>query len=141
MVRFGASVFGLTILSGGLLGGLPALAGESDLGSDNVYALELPKGSADDPRLAALSSILAPLKIMVEKTPALDAGSDVEAIQQAGVPVLALHQDASRYFDYHHSADDTLAIVDKVQLNQNVAAWAAVLEMIADSNVDFRAAK
>ena len=117
------------------------LAGESDLGSDNIYMLELPKGAVDDPRLATLPTILAPLKIIVGKTQAVDGGSDVEAIHKAGVPVLALHQDANRYFDYHHSADDTLAIVDPLQLRQNVAAWAATLDVIADSDVDFRAAK
>ena len=42
--------------------------------------------------------------------------------RHAGVPVLALSQDANRYFDYHHSADDTLAIVRRGELNQNVAA-------------------
>ena len=57
------------------------------------------------------------------------------------MPVLALHQDANRYFDYHHTADDTLGIVDPVQLRQNVAAWAATLEMVADSDIDFRAGK
>jgi Zn-dependent M28 family amino/carboxypeptidase len=117
------------------------LAGESDLGSDNIYLLEMPQGAVDNPQLTSLTSILAPLKVMVAKTPALDGGADVEAIRRAGVPVLALRQDASRYFDYHHSADDTLAIVDPVQLRQNVAAWAAVLHMIADSDVDFRATK
>jgi Zn-dependent M28 family amino/carboxypeptidase len=117
------------------------LAGESDLGSDNIYMLELPDGALAKPQLKELPAILAPLKIMSAKTPARDGGADVEAIEHAGVPVLALHQDANRYFDYHHSADDTLAIVDRAQLNQNVAAWAAVLEMIADSDVNFRAAK
>jgi Zn-dependent M28 family amino/carboxypeptidase len=117
------------------------MAGESDLGSDNVYMLEMPPGAVDNPQLSPLASILAPLKIMVAKSPALDAGSDVEAIRRAGVPVLALHQDANRYFDYHHTADDTLAIVDPVQLRQNVAAWAATLEMVADSDTDFRAGK
>jgi Zn-dependent M28 family amino/carboxypeptidase len=117
------------------------MAGESDLGSDNVYMLEMPPGAVDNPQLSPLASILAPLKIMVAKSPALDAGSDVEAIRRAGVPVLALHQDANRYFDYHHTADDTLAIVDPVQLRQNVAAWAATLEMVADSDIDFRAGK
>jgi carboxypeptidase Q len=53
--------------------------------------------------------------------------------------VFALDQNASRYFDIHHSADDTLAVVDRVQLNQNVAAWAALLYLIADSDVNFRA--
>lgn len=117
------------------------LAGESDLGSDNVYMLEMPEGALDKPQLKELPAILAPLKIIASKTPARDGGADVEAIHRAGVPVLALHQDASRYFDYHHSADDTLAIVDPVQLRQNVAAWAATLYMAADSDVDFRAGK
>jgi Zn-dependent M28 family amino/carboxypeptidase len=117
------------------------MAGESDLGSDNVYLLELPPGAMDKPELLPLASILAPLKIIVAKTPALNAGSDVEAIRRAGVPVLSLHQDANRYFDYHHSSDDTLAIVDPVQRRQNVAAWVAMLEMVADSDIDFRAGK
>ena len=117
------------------------LAGESDLGSDNVYKLELPPGAVANPELSPLSGILAPLKIMVATTPALDAGSDVEDIQHAGVPVLVLSQDANRYFDYHHSADDTLAIVRRGELNQNVAAWAATLDMVADSDLNFRPAK
>ena len=82
--------------------------------------------------------MLAPLKIFVSPDPANDAGSDVEGLQRRGVPVFALDQDASRYFDIHHSADDTLSVVDPVQLKQNVAAWAAVLYLIADSDVDFR---
>src|SRR5262249_54120481 len=117
------------------------LAGGRDLGSDKIYMLELPDGALAKPQMKELPAILAPLKIMSAKTPARDGGADVEAIQRAGVPVLALHQDASRYFDYHHSADDTLAIVDPQQLRQNVAAWAATLEMIADSDVDFRTSK
>jgi len=117
------------------------LAGESDLGSDNIYKLELPPGAAANPELSPLGGILAPLKIMLATTPALDAGSDVEEIQHAGVPILALSQDANRYFDYHHSADDTLAIVRRGELNQNVAAWAATLDMMADSDLNFRTAK
>jgi hypothetical protein len=117
------------------------LAGESDLGSDNIYMLQLPPGAATNPQLSPLSAILAPLKIIVATAPATEAGSDVENIQHAGVPVLALNQDANRYFDYHHSADDTLAIVKRDELNQNVAAWAATLDMVADSDLDFRATK
>jgi Zn-dependent M28 family amino/carboxypeptidase len=117
------------------------LAAESDLGSDNIYKLELPRDAAANPQLLPLSSILAPLKIIVASTPAVEAGSDVENIQHAGVPVLALRQDVSRYFDYHHSADDTLAIVRREELNQNVAAWAATLDMVGDSDIDFRLGK
>ena len=83
--------------------------------------------------MAPLEPVLAPLKIMASTVAGTEAGSDVEDIQGAGVPVLALNQDASRYFDYHHTADDTLQIVDPVQLKQNVAAWAATLSILADS--------
>ena len=64
--------------------------------------------------------------------PATDGGSDTEEIKAAGVPVFSLNQDASRYFDLHHSADDTLDKVDPLQLNQNVAAWASLLWLMAN---------
>ncbi|HEY0282953.1 MAG TPA: M20/M25/M40 family metallo-hydrolase, partial [Rhizomicrobium sp.] len=115
------------------------VASESDLGSDRVYRLKLPQGALARPQLKPLAGILAPLKVAVSPEPVQHAGSDVEGLQKAGVPVFSLDQDASRYFDFHHSADDTLAIVDRAQLNQNVAAWAVLLYLIADSDVDFRA--
>ena len=117
------------------------IAGESDLGADRIYSLQLPAGAWANPSIAPLESVLAPLKIIASPAPATEAGSDVEAIQGAGVPVMALNQDATRYFDYHHTADDTLEIVDPVQLKQNVAAWAATLSILADSNVTFRPKK
>ena len=114
------------------------LASEADLGSDRAFKLELPEGAVKAPELAGLPTLLAPLKIIVASTAPGHAGSDIEGLQGAGVPVFSFHQDASRYFDYHHSADDTLAIVDATQLNQNVAAWASTLYLLADSAIDFR---
>ena len=118
--------------------GAIALASESDLGADRVYSLQLPAGAWNAPDIAPLETILAPLKIIAAREPAQEAGSDVGNMHAAGVPVFALHQDASRYFDYHHTSDDTLAIVDPVQLRQNVAAWVATLSILADSTFDFR---
>ena len=48
-----------------------------------------------------------------------------------GVPTFELSQDAMRYFDYHHTPDDTLDKVDPAQLRQNVAAWTAVLAVLS----------
>ena len=39
------------------------------------------------------------------------------------MPVLGLSPDGSKYFDYHHTADDTLDKVDPLDLDQNVAAF------------------
>jgi hypothetical protein len=121
--------------------GAIAIAGESDVGADNVYGLQLPAGAWDAADIAPLEAVLAPLKIMARRTPPEDGGADLEDIHGAGVPVFALNQDASRYFDYHHSQDDTLAIVDPGQLRQNVAAWAATLSILADTSFDFRKTK
>jgi Zn-dependent M28 family amino/carboxypeptidase len=114
------------------------IAGESDLGADSIYSVQLPAGALADPAFAALPSLFAPLKIIISRDPATDGGSDTEEIKAAGVPVFTLNQDASRYFDLHHSADDTLDKVDPLQMNQNVAAWAALLWLIANSDIDFR---
>jgi hypothetical protein len=59
---------------------------------------------------------------------------------EAGVPGFALSQDGTTYFDIHHTPDDTLDKVDRAQLDQNVAAWAALAWLVADSDVDFRPA-
>jgi Zn-dependent M28 family amino/carboxypeptidase len=113
--------------------------GESDLGSDPIWSLQLPKGAAPAPQLKPLASALAPLKIVMDSEPARFSGSDMAELNLAGVPAFEFRQDASRYFDIHHSADDTLDKVDPVSLRQNVAAWAALLYLIADSDIDFRA--
>lgn len=115
------------------------VASESDLGADSIYALMLPKGSVRAPQFADLPALMAPLKIMVSRDPALFGGADTSEIQAAGVPVFNLRQSALRYFDLHHSPDDTLDKVDPIQLKQNVAAWVVVLWVIADSDIDFRA--
>jgi acetylornithine deacetylase/succinyl-diaminopimelate desuccinylase-like protein len=101
-------------------------AGESDFGADRVYGL-------------AAARVLIPLGVLVsEGVP--DGGEDVGPTIQAGAPGFDLLQDGTRYFDIHHTADDTFDKVDPVQFNQNVAAWAAVVWLLADTDVDLRAA-
>jgi hypothetical protein len=107
------------------------IAGESDLGADRVYKVALPQG------LPGLDEVLAPLKVIVASEPPRHGGSDIGGLQKAGVPIIDVSNDATRYFDYHHSADDTLAIVDRDQLNQNVAVWASLVYLIAESGIDF----
>ncbi len=114
--------------------------GEADIGADNAWSLQLPAGGADLPEMKTLAASLAPLKIYVSPEPALHGGSDIVGLIKAGVPVVEFRQDASRYFDWHHSSEDTMDKIDPAQLNQNVAAWAAFLYIVANTDVDFRAA-
>ena len=50
------------------------------------------------------------------------------------MPAFDLMQDGMRYFDIHHTPDDTLDKIDRQQLDQNVAAWAALVWLAADSD-------
>jgi len=58
-------------------------------------------------------------------------GTDVDPTIQAGAPWISLNQDGTRYFDYHHTPDDTLDKIDPAQLRQNVAAWTTVLAILS----------
>jgi hypothetical protein len=115
------------------------IAGESDFGADRVYAFGLPPGAQNSDFARAAARVLYPIGVLPSPQPELHGGADVGPLAEEGVPMFGLNQDGSRYFDLHHTADDTLDKIDPAQLSQNVAAWAGLVWLIADSNVDFRA--
>jgi hypothetical protein len=60
-------------------------------------------------------------------------GVDISPLAWAGVPQLNVAQDTSRYFDWHHSAADTLDKVDPADLAQATAAFAWMAWALADA--------
>ena len=98
----------------------------------------MPAGSPADPAFTGLATTFAPLAVFIANDPAKFAGSDVEGLEKLGVPVVDFGVDASRYFDVHHSADDTLDKIDRRDIDQQVAAWSSFLWFAADSGADFR---
>jgi carboxypeptidase Q len=114
------------------------LTGESDFGTERIYRLALPQAAADSEFAKMTLRVLTPIGVLLAPHPPQDAGADVGPSAKAGVPAFLLGQDGTRYFDIHHTADDTLDKVDRAQLDQNVAAWAALVWLAADSAVDFR---
>ncbi len=115
--------------------------GESDIGADRAWQVRLPAGSQGTPEMKAYATVIAPLAVMVSPEPSRGSGDDTADLVRAGVPAFAVAQDASRYFDWHHSSEDTLDKVDPKQLNQAVATWAAFAYIAANSDIDFRALK
>ncbi len=113
-----------------------ALAAESDFGADRVWRVDfsIPEAaSADADRLMRL---LQPLGIPRGSQPAT-GGADTSPLVRNGVSAIDLQQDGTRYFDLHHTPDDTLDKVDPEQLRQNVAAWVTMLGVMANSpNLD-----
>ena len=55
---------------------------------------------------------------------------------EAGVPILELRQDGTRYFDMHHSANDTLDKIDPGVLAQAAAAYATAVWAAAEMDGD-----
>ncbi|MFL6733977.1 MAG: M20/M25/M40 family metallo-hydrolase [Sphingomicrobium sp.] len=107
-----------------------AIAGESDFGADRIWRFGSQLMKSDPASYALLAAALAPLGI-ARFDKAEPDGTDVGPAIQAGAPWISLGQDGTRYFDYHHTPDDTLDKIDPVQLRQNVAAWTAVLAQLS----------
>ncbi len=114
------------------------IASEADLGAGRVLGLDLPAGWANNELGAALSRVLLPLGVLVEAEVPPHGGADFFPLAQAGLPVFLFKQDAAKYFDVHHTADDTLEHIDPEELRQNVAAWVSTVWMIGESHADFR---
>ncbi|HUM03501.1 MAG TPA: M28 family peptidase [Thermoanaerobaculia bacterium] len=60
-------------------------------------------------------------------------GADISPLLASGIPLLGLRNDSSRYFDVHHTANDTYDKVDPVQLNQATAAMVAMTYALAEA--------
>ena len=104
---------------------------EMDLGSDRVYKVSWLAGPEGQAPLAEIAGLLKPLGIG-ESASDTDGGSDVGRLRAFGVPLIELNQDAARYFDIHHSADDTFDKIDAENIRQAVAATAVVALVAAD---------
>jgi len=116
------------------------VAAESDFGAGRIYSVDTRFGEGALPFARTLQRALAPLGVLPGNN-AAGGGADIGALRQAGVPVVDLNQDGTDYFDYHHTADDTLDKIDPDVLRQNVAAWAVFIYLAAYTDWDFRAAE
>ena len=114
-----------------------ALAAESDFGAGKIWSMQTKFGEASLPKAKIFAEALRPLGVGPGDNNA-SGGADVSPLRDAGVPVIDLNQDGTDYFDLHHTPDDTLDKIDPAALKQNVAAWAAMLYLAAESPGGFR---
>jgi hypothetical protein len=105
---------------------------ESDFGADRIWRIDLRFAEQNKALGESIAAALFPLGIP-RGTGEVEAGADLGAWVTAGSPGADLQQDGTRYFDIHHTPDDTLDKVDPEQLAQNVAAWTAVLSLVANA--------
>ncbi|WP_026090728.1 M28 family peptidase [Sandarakinorhabdus sp. AAP62] len=114
------------------------LAGESDAGADRIYNVGSRVAETGLPLFGEIGALLAPLGVQPDSSNKSGGGADVGPLAALGAGVLDLGQDMTRYFDVHHTPDDTLDKVDRKQLDQNVAAWTAAIWLAATDDRPLR---
>ena len=115
------------------------LGSESDFGSDRIWRLNASVKPEALPAIDAMMQVLAPLGVERGSGRA-NGGPDLSPMHAEGMAALSLTNDGTRYFDYHHTADDTLDKVDPEQLAQVVAVYASWAYMAAEADGDFGSA-
>jgi len=113
-----------------------AAAIEADSGDGAPTGLSYLGGPEQLAAVAPIARLLAPLGVGAPEQ-AEHHGADLTPLRAAGVPMLSVHQDATRYFDWHHSADDTYDKIRPDQLARAAAAFATVTYAAADSPASF----
>ncbi|MEG3757619.1 M20/M25/M40 family metallo-hydrolase [Pseudoalteromonas carrageenovora] len=114
-------------------------AAESDFGADVVYGFESNVDAASLPVVRAIAKELASLNVEYIGKNQANGGPDLIPLKKAtSAPIFELAQDGTDYFDYHHTADDTLDKVTPAKLRQNTAAYAVFALMAADAKTTIK---
>jgi Zn-dependent M28 family amino/carboxypeptidase len=106
---------------------------ESDLGAAHPLGFNARISPQAQEFLRPVQSILESFGANVIKAVPFSPGSDIAAMSQAGVPALGVLQDARTYFNYHHTAADTLDKIVPRELRENAAAMAVMGYALASS--------
>jgi len=114
------------------------LATESDFGADTIWQLVSNVNKNANPVIDAIGRAIEPLGIVRGGSEVVGGGPDIIPLVAAGVPTVRLNQNGMDYFDLHHTPDDTLDKIDPKALAQNVAAYAALVYLAAELDVEFR---
>jgi hypothetical protein len=105
---------------------------ESDEGAGRSLGLLAAVTPGSLPSLKPVAKALGPIGATVIERRDSGVGSDIGPLQQAGVPGFAPLVDARHYFDYHHTAADTLDKVDPESLRTQIATMAVLAYYLAE---------
>jgi hypothetical protein len=116
------------------------LGTESDFGAGPVWRMSASVKPEAHGAIAQIADVLAPIGVAYDVKRPGGGGSDLSQMHGKGMAALTLTQDGTNYFDWHHTANDTLDKIDPKQLAQNVAVYAAFSYMAAQADGDFGSA-
>lgn len=117
-------------------------AAESDFGADYVYGFESKVNAKSLPVARSIAAQLKDINVeYIAKNKAFGGPDLIPLKAAAAVPIFELHQDGTDYFDYHHTADDTLDKIHPDRLKQNVAAYAVFAYLAAQAETKMQGVK
>ncbi|MDO6426695.1 M20/M25/M40 family metallo-hydrolase [Thalassotalea sp. 1_MG-2023] len=114
------------------------VATESDFGAQTIWQLVSNVNPKATVLMDDIAKILSPLGIIRGGSDVPGGGPDIIPLAAKGVPTIRLSQNGRDYFDLHHTPDDTLDKINPDELAQNIAAYAASIYLIADSDVELK---
>jgi Zn-dependent M28 family amino/carboxypeptidase len=116
------------------------LGTESDFGAGPVWRMSASVKPQARDAIGQIAKVLAPIGVAYDTTHPGSGGSDLSQMHAKGMAALSLTQDGTHYFDWHHTANDTLDKIEPRELAQNVAVYAAFAYMAAQADGDFGSA-
>lgn len=112
--------------------GMQVAAIESDSGAGRALGVNAAVATKSLAVLQPVLDALAPIGASALLRHDDELGSDIGPLQSAGVPGFSPLVDQRHYFDYHHTAADTLDKVDPQNLNSQVATMAVLAYFLAE---------
>jgi Zn-dependent M28 family amino/carboxypeptidase len=103
---------------------------ESDSGGARPLGFGVSAGAGGTDTVKTLAMALAPFA--ADDVQSGGGGADISPMADAGVPQLGLRQDATHYFDIHHTMADTLDKVNAHDLAMNATAMAVMAWQLAN---------
>ncbi|MCV0384318.1 MAG: M20/M25/M40 family metallo-hydrolase [Erythrobacter sp.] len=104
---------------------------ESDFGADRIWRFESNFVESNPDLHAKIAAAVARFGVS-NGTAIATGGADIDIARDQSAAIIDLQQDGTRYFDLHHTPDDTLDKIDPEQLRQNVAVWTQVVGILAE---------
>lgn len=104
---------------------------ESDFGADRVWRFDSNFRESNPALHKRIAAAVARFGVSAGSDVAT-GGADLNIVRDQKGALIDLQQDGMRYFDLHHTPDDTLDKIDPVQLRQNVAVWTMVVGILAN---------
>jgi Iap family predicted aminopeptidase len=99
---------------------------ESDLGASHPLGFDAKISANALPWLKPAQEILRSFGANLIKITDQSPGSDIAPMAKAGIPAFGIMQDGRTYFNYHHTAADTLDKIVPRELRENAAAMAVM---------------